>query len=296
MRADGLLGHDILGRRPFAFDIRIQLGAGAYVCGEESALIESCEGRRGTPRLKPPFPAQSGYHGQPTCIDNVESFAAIPRVLEEGARWFRSMGTRDSAGTRLLSVAGDCRRPGVYEVEWGVTLGEVLELVGAKDALAVQVGGPSGECVSVAQDSGRRIAFEDLSCNGALTVFGPQRDLLPIVREYVKFFVEESCGICVPCRVGNTELLRKLDRFLAGRGSESDLEDMARWGGIIRRASRCGLGATSPKPVLTTLTRFPEIYRNRIAGPNGALLPSFDLEAALGGMDAAIRKLKGEPE
>jgi [NiFe] hydrogenase diaphorase moiety large subunit len=295
LRDDGLLGHDILGRSPFEFDIRIVLGAGAYVCGEESALIESCEGKRGTPRLKPPFPAQSGYLGQPTCIDNVESFVAITRILEEGPAWFRQMGTADSAGTRLLSVAGDCRRPGVYEIEWGTTLREVLALVGAQDARAVQVAGPSGECVSVEQDGNRRIAFEDLNCNGAFTVFGPQRDLLQVVRDHLKFFVNESCGICVPCRVGNTELLRKVDRFLAGRGTEADIDDLVRWSTIIRGASRCGLGATSPKPVVTTLARFPEIYRDRIAAPDGPLLPSFDVAAALDGYDAAVRELEGEP-
>ncbi len=294
MRDEGLLGHDILGRSPFEFDIRIVLGAGAYVCGEESALIESCEGKRGTPRLKPPFPAQSGYLGQPTCIDNVESFVAITRILEEGPAWFRAMGTPDSAGTRLLSVAGDCRRPGVYEIEWGTTLREVLALVGAEDARAVQVAGPSGECVSVAQDGDRRIAFEDLNCNGAFTIFGPQRDLLQVVRDYLKFFVDESCGICVPCRVGNTELLRKVDRFLAGRGTEADVADLVRWSAIIRGASRCGLGATSPKPVVTTLARFPEIYRDRIVAGTGPLLPSYDLTAALADYDAVRIELEAE--
>jgi [NiFe] hydrogenase diaphorase moiety large subunit len=295
MRAQGLLGHDILGRSPFEFDIRIVLGAGAYVCGEESALIESCEGKRGTPRLKPPFPAQAGYLGQPTCIDNVESFVAITRILEEGPGWFRAMGTTNSTGTRLVSVAGDCRRPGVYEIEWGTTLREVLALVGAEDARAVQVAGPSGECVSVERDGDRRIAFEDLSCNGAFTVLGPQRDLLQVVRDHLKFFVDESCGICVPCRVGNTELLRKVDLFLAGRGTEKDIDDLARWSAIIRGASRCGLGATSPKPVLTTLSAFPEIYRERLAAPDGPLLPSYDLGAELSGYDTALRELEGEP-
>lgn len=295
MRSDGLLGHDILGRVPFDFDIRIQLGAGAYVCGEESALIESCEGKRGTPRLKPPFPAQQGYLGQPTCIDNVESFGDIPRILEEGAAWFRSMGTAESAGTRLISVAGDCRQPGVYEIEWGTTLRDVLDLVGAEDPFAVQIGGPSGECVSAQLDADRRIAFEDLNCNGAVTVFGRNRDLLPVVRDYVQFFANESCGICVPCRVGNLELIHTLDLFLADRATEDDVAHLERWGAIIRGASRCGLGATSPKPVLTTLSRFPELYRDRMASADGPLLPSYDLDRQLSGYDAAIRELEGGP-
>jgi len=134
LRDDGLLGCGVGGRPGFDFDIRIQMGAGSYVCGEESALIESCEGKRGTPRLKPPFPVQEGYLGKPTCVNNVETFAAATRVMEEGAQWFRRMGTPDSAGARLLSVAGDCDRPGVYEVEWGITLDEMLSMVGAQDA------------------------------------------------------------------------------------------------------------------------------------------------------------------
>lgn len=292
MRADGLLGPAMMGRKGFDFDIRLQVGGGSYVCGEESALIESCEGHRGTPRLKPPFPAQRGFLGEPTCIDNVESFATIARILEEGPEWFRAMGTADSAGTRLLSVAGDCSRPGIYEVEWGTTLSAVLELVGAQDPMAVQVAGPSGECVSVAADGARQIAFEDLACNGAFTVYGAQRDLLGIVREHLKFFVDESCGICVPCRVGNTELLRGVDRVMAGHAAHADLDEMVRWSQIIRGASRCGLGATSPKPFLSTLQRFPDIYRSRFRTPHGVMLASYDLDEALAGYDAAMRELE----
>ena len=283
MREAGLLGVDIAGRRGYTFDIRIQMGAGAYVCGEESALIESCEGRRGSPRVKPPFPAQQGYHGKPTCIDNVESFATITRIVEEGGDWFAGMGTPESAGTRLLSIAGDCRRPGVYEVEWGISLGEVLEQAGAVDPWAVQVGGPSGECANAVTEADRRIAFEDLSCNGALTIFAAGRDLLGIVRDYLQFFIGESCGICVPCRVGNVALRDKLDLVIAGRATQGDLDDAVSWGGMIRAMSRCGLGGTSPKPLLTTMEKFPELYDERLVRAPGALLSSFDLEAALGG-------------
>ncbi|MFN8191724.1 MAG: NAD(P)H-dependent oxidoreductase subunit E [Nocardioidaceae bacterium] len=281
MRQRGLLGHDIGGREGFDFDIRIQLGAGAYVCGEESALIESCEGKRGTPRLKPPFPAQVGYLGEPTCIDNVESFVAVARIVEEGAHWFQSMGTEDSTGTRLISVAGDVDRPGIYEIEWGTTVDHVLHLVGARDAYAVQVGGPSGDCISVAHESTRRIAFEDLGCNGAFTVFDSSRDLLGIVREHMKFFVAESCGICAPCRIGNSVLLDRIDAVRAGRASQRDLDDLERWGTLIRRTSRCGLGATSAKPVLTTLHAFPDVYRRQLSVDTEALLATFDPSAAL---------------
>ncbi len=283
MREEGLLGQDIAGRRGFHFDIRIQMGAGAYVCGEESALIESCEGRRGSPRVKPPFPAQQGFQGMPTCIDNVESFATLTSVVQEGNDWLASLGTSESSGTRLLSVAGDCRRPGVYEVEWGTTLGEVLQLVGAEDAAAVQVSGPSGECVNVATESGRRIAFEDLSCNGAMTIFNADRDLLQVARDYMQFFIGESCGICTPCRVGNVALRDKLDLVIEGRASQRDLDDMVRWGAMVSATSRCGLGGTSPKPILTTMEKFPELYRSRLVQEPAALLPSFDLAAALDG-------------
>ena len=272
LRDDGLLGCSVGGRPGFDFDIRIQMGAGSYVCGEESALIESCEGKRGTPRLKPPFPVQEGYLGKPTCVNNVETFAAATRVIEEGAEWFRRMGTPDSAGTRLLSVAGDCDRPGVYEVEWGITLDEVLAMVGAQDARAVQISGPSGECLSVAADGRRRIAYEDIPCNGAVTIFNTTRDLLDCVKDYTRFFVDESCGICVPCRAGTVDLHNKVELVLAGSATQEDLDDAAGWGALVRMTSRCGLGATAANPILTTMEKFPEIYRSRLRTQEQALL------------------------
>jgi [NiFe] hydrogenase diaphorase moiety large subunit len=237
--------------------------------------------------VKPPFPAQQGYRGEPTCIDNVESFATVTRIVEEGGDWFADLGTAESSGTRLLSVAGDCSRPGVYEIEWGITLGDVLKMVGARDAAAVQVGGPSGECANAVTESGRQIAFEDLSCNGALTIFNSGRDLLGIVRDYMTFFIGESCGICVPCRVGNVALRDKLDLVIDGRASQGDLDEIVQWSGIVQSMSRCGLGGTSPKPILTTMEKFPALYRDRLATQKGPLLASFDLEAALGGQDWA---------
>ena len=292
LRDDGLLGSSIGGRPGFDFDIRIQMGAGSYVCGEESALIESCEGKRGTPRLKPPFPVQAGYLGKPTCVNNVETFAAATRVIEEGAEWFRRMGTPDSAGARLLSVAGDCDRPGVYEVEWGVTLDEVLTMAGAHDARAVQISGPSGECLSVEADGRRQIAYEDIPCNGAVTIFDSTRDLLDCVKDYTKFFADESCGICVPCRAGTVQLHSKVELILAGAGTQTDVDDVASWGAVVRTASRCGLGATAANPLLTTLEKFPEIYRSRLRTQEHALLPSFDLDAALAGYDTAVAELE----
>jgi [NiFe] hydrogenase diaphorase moiety large subunit len=295
LREDGLLGCGIGGQAGFDFDIRIQIGAGSYVCGEESALIESCEGKRGTPRLKPPYPVQQGYLGKPTCVNNVETFAAATRVTEEGAEWFRRMGTPESVGARLLSVAGDCDHPGVYEVEWGTTLDEVLTMVGAHDARAVQVSGPSGECLSVDADGRRRIAYEDIACNGAVTIFNSSRDLLDCVKDYTRFFAEESCGICVPCRAGTVDLHDKVELVIAGSAVQKDLDEVARWGALVQATSRCGLGATAANPILTTLEKFPEIYRQRLRTQEHTLLASFDLDAALAGHEKARTELeKGE--
>lgn len=290
----GLLGRNILGRKGFHFDIRIQMGAGSYVCGDESALIESCEGKRGTPRIKPPFPVQQGYLGQPTSVNNVETLAAVTRIIEEGADWFKSMGTGSSTGTRLLSVSGDCDQPGVYEVEWGLSLNDVLAMVGAKDPWAVQLSGPAGECVSVEQDGERRLEYGDLSCSGSVMIFNSTRDLLDIVKDFMQFFVNESCGICTPCRAGNIELHKKVERIIAGRACQKDLEEIVSWSNLVRNTSRCGLGATSPNPILTTLDKFPEIYRRRLVQQTGSLLPSFDLDAARVGNALAHEKLTQE--
>ncbi|MGJ6124370.1 NAD(P)H-dependent oxidoreductase subunit E [Mycolicibacterium sp. Y3] len=283
LRDDGVLGD--------GFDIRIQLGAGAYVCGDESALIESCEGKRGTPRLKPPFPVEHGFLGQPTVVNNVETFAAASRVMQEGAGWFTAMGVPGSTGTRLLSVSGDCAAPGIYEVEWGVRLLEVLDMIGADDARAVQIGGPSGEMLSVAADGDRILAYDDLSCNGSFMVFNHDRDLIDVVADFTQFFVDESCGICVPCRAGNVLLRQKVGLVAAGEAMPSDLDDMVAWGGIVSRTSRCGLGVTSPNPILTTLNKFPEIYLAGLREPNDSVLPSFDVEAELSGYARAVAEL-----
>jgi [NiFe] hydrogenase diaphorase moiety large subunit len=283
LRDDGVLGDE--------FDIRIQLGAGAYICGDESALIESCEGKRGTPRLKPPFPVEHGFLGKPTVVNNVETFAAACRIMTEGADWFAAMGVAGSTGTRLLSVAGDCAAPGIYEVEWGITLADVLDMIGAERPRAVQISGPSGEMLSVTADAQRRLAYDDLSCNGSFMVFNHDRDLLDIVGDFMQFFVDESCGICVPCRAGNVVLRQKVDLVAAGRAARSDLDDMVTWGGIVARTSRCGLGATSPNPILTTLKKFPEIYAARLREPVGALLPSFDPAAELTAHAQAVAAL-----
>lgn len=290
-RAEGMLGKSIGGKPEFNFDIRIQMGAGAYICGDETALIESMEGKRGTPRVKPPYPVNAGYLGKPTSANNVETFAAVTRIMEEGATWFKEMGTTESAGTRLLSISGDCDAPGIYEIEWGTTLNEVLEKAGAKDAWAVQVSGPSGDCVSVEKDGRRAIALEDLSCNGSFMIFNRSRDLLAIVKHFMQFFVNESCGICVPCRSGNVDLFKKISRVIDGKACQKDLDEVVVWGKLVRKTSRCGLGGTSPKPVLTTLEKFPEIYQEKLVKQDGPLLPSFDLNESRRGYLEAISKL-----
>jgi [NiFe] hydrogenase diaphorase moiety large subunit len=281
-RALGLLGSRILGRDGLDFDIRIQLGAGAYVCGEESSLLNSLEGKRGAPRDRPPFPTERGYLGQPTVIDNVESFACAARIAEEGAPWFAAQGTSQSSGTKLMCVSGDCPRPGVYEVPFGITVNELLDRSGATNVQAVQVSGPSGHCIGP-KDFGRRIAYEDLSTGGSTMIFGPERDLLEIALQFAEFFVRESCGWCVPCRVGTTELMRGMAKVVAGRSSRSDLLAIEALSGTVMRMSRCGLGQMAPNPILSTMRNFPELYEARLAAaPFVPLVPLHDaLRAAV---------------
>jgi [NiFe] hydrogenase diaphorase moiety large subunit len=279
MRNSGLLGEKAGGRAGFRFDIQIKLGAGAYICGEESALLESAEGKRGEPRDRPPFPVQYGYKGCPTTVNNVETLCTAARILVQGAEWFRSLGTPKSAGTKLLSVSGDCERPGVYEVEFGLTVRDLLNEVGAKKAQAVQVGGYSGACVAPSGYD-RKLCFSDLPTGGSVIIIGPQRDLLEVVHNFMDFFVEESCGWCTPCRAGNLQLRSKLEKIQKGRGTARDLKDIEDWGRIIKATSRCGLGQTSPNPLLTTLQNFPEVYQKKIL-KNVEFQTEFDLAAAV---------------
>ncbi len=279
-RRDHLLGQDILGRRGFSFDIRIQMGAGAYVCGEETALLSSCEGKRGDPKTRPPFPAQEGYLGRPTVVNNVETLCCVTRILETGPAVFAGHGSAGSSGTKLLSISGDCTAPGVYEVELGVALSEVLELAGAGDAIAVQVGGPSGQLVGPG-DYGRKICFDDLSTGGSLMTFGPGRDVLKTAHCFLDFFIHESCGYCTPCRVGNVLLRERLERVMRGRGEPADLDYLQELGGTIKATSRCGLGQTSPNPVLSSLASFRPLYEALVRPDRDGLKRSFDLEAAV---------------
>jgi [NiFe] hydrogenase diaphorase moiety large subunit len=285
----GLLGSNVCGREGFDFDIRIQLGAGAYVCGEESALIESLEGKRGAPRDRPPFPTERGYLHQPTAVDNVETFACVARIMEMGASWFGGHGTRESTGTKLLSVSGDCPHPGVYEVPFGITVNDLLDLVGAPQAEFVQVGGPSGQCVAP-KDFGRRIAYEDLSTGGSVIVFGPGRDVLDVARQFTEFFVEESCGWCTPCRVGTTLLKMNLEKIIGDRGTLADVTALEALANTVTRMSRCGLGQTAANPILTTMRNFPQAYEARLRPE--LFLPRVTLREALA---EAVEILGREP-
>ncbi|MGE3273661.1 MAG: NAD(P)H-dependent oxidoreductase subunit E [Vicinamibacterales bacterium] len=262
MRDRHLLGRRILGTH-FSFDIQIRMGAGAYICGEESALLESAEGKRGTPRNRPPFPVASGYRHRPTVVNNPETFGAAVRILEQGAEWFRAMGTPTSSGVKLVSVSGDCALPGIYEVEWGISIREMLDLCGAAETLAVQVGGPSGTCLSPRQFD-RVLCHGDVPTGGAFTVFDGNRDLLSIVHNHMEFFANETCGFCVPCRAGTTLLLKSLEKIMVGNGTSKDLEAIQGLGRMVKMASRCGLGQTAPNPLLTTLEHFPEVYAGSV--------------------------------
>lgn len=260
LRTNNVLGKNIAGKDGFNFDIRIQFGMGAYVCGEETALIESVEGKRGEPRNKPPFPAQKGYLDKPTSVNNVETFCSVSRIMEKGGAWYNELGTKESAGTKVLSISGDVEKPGIYEIEWGMSVQEMLDMVGAKDTQAVQVAGPSGICVP-AKDFGRKIAIEDLPTGGSMIVINNQRDVVKdLALNFMKFFEDESCGSCSPCRALNVLITQKLEKLVSGKGIKTDIEDLEKWGTIMESVTRCGLGQTAGNPVLTTIQNFRDKY------------------------------------
>jgi [NiFe] hydrogenase diaphorase moiety large subunit len=259
-RRTGLLGKNILGSG-FEFDIEIRMGAGAYVCGEETALIESLEGDRGEPRNRPPYPVNTGLVGAPTSVNNVETLIACAHILARGPDWFRKYGTEASTGTKLLSVSGDCRKPGVYEVPWGTTVADVLELSGGEGAKAVQVGGASGRTVPASQFR-RKLGFEDLATGGSIIIIGPQRDMLDVAGNFLEFFVEESCGQCTPCREGNAKLLEGVHLLTRGRCSIGYLRELQNLGRTMQAASKCGLGQSSANAFLD----ITEHFRSEILG------------------------------
>lgn len=288
-RRENLLGDRILGHPEFRFDIEIHLGAGAYICGEESALIESLEGRRGVPRKRPPFPVTRGYRGEPTVVNNVETFACAAKIVLHGGEWFAARGTEKSPGTKLLSISGDCRWPGVYEFPFGVPVREVIGACGAGNVRAVQVGGPSGTTIGEAEFD-RRIAFEDLATGGSVMIFDYSRDLFEVAHNFAAFFAHESCGFCTPCRVGTTLMKNIMDKIASKHGTASDLAELESLGRLTRTTSHCGLGQTAANPIVDTIRKFRGDYDKRLK--TQAFEPAFDLDRAL----ETARKITGRDD
>jgi len=281
MRSKNFLGKNIAGKQGFDFDIRIQFGAGAYICGEESALIESAEGKRGEPRNRPPFPVQKGYLQQPTIVNNVETLCSVVRIIEKGAAWYKGFGTDQSTGTKVLSISGDCKFPGIYEIEWGMTIKDMLEMCGAENVQALQVAGPSGVCISPKMFD-RKIANEDLPTGGSMIVIGQNRNLLKdVVVNFMEFFVDESCGSCVPCRALTPVLKQKLEKIIEGKGVKQDIDDMLKLGKTMKELNRCGLGQTCANPIITTIENFRDKYEALVKAPAADGVYEFDMKKAV---------------
>jgi NADH:ubiquinone oxidoreductase subunit F (NADH-binding)/(2Fe-2S) ferredoxin/Pyruvate/2-oxoacid:ferredoxin oxidoreductase delta subunit len=265
----GLLGKDILGSG-FDFDLELRYGAGAFVCGEETALIQSIEGERGEPVTKPPFPAESGVWGKPTCVNNVETFANVPPIILKGAEWFKKIGTEKSGGTKVFALAGKINNVGLVEVPMGTTLREVIYEIGGgiknnRKFKAVQTGGPSGGCIT-AESLDIPIDYENLTAigsmmgSGGMIVLDEDNCMVDIAKFYLEFTVDESCGKCTPCRVGTKRLHEILEKITNGQGTEQDLLDLRELGETIKDTALCGLGQTAPNPVLSTLNYFQDEY------------------------------------
>ena len=268
-REYGLLGENILGSG-FNFDIELRYGAGAFVCGEETALIHSMEGLRGEPTLKPPFPAQSGYLNKPTNVNNVETFANIPVIINKGAEWFASIGTERSKGTKVFALAGKINNVGLIEVPMGTTLREVIYEIGGgikngNKFKAVQTGGPSGGCLTekhldIPIDYDNLLACGSMMGSGGMIVMDETDCMVGMAKFYLDFTVDESCGKCAPCRIGNKRLNEILEKITLGKGNLTDLDRLRDLGNVIKDTALCGLGQTSPNPVLSTLDNFNDEY------------------------------------
>ncbi len=253
-REEGKLGENLDGKG-FNFDIHIRMGAGAYVCGEETALIESMEGYRGEPRNRPPFPVNAGFNNRPTVVNNVETLCLLPHIMNDGAEWFKKIGTAESAGSKLLSVSGDCGKPGVYEVPYGTTVQEVLELTGAVGVKAVQVGGASGVCLND-HEFNRRICFEDVSTGGSIIIFNTTRSMRDVLVNFLGFFMEESCGQCTPCRYGTECLLDGVLQLSRGEVNGEYLAELVGLAETMTIASKCGLGQSVANPFHSIIEKF----------------------------------------
>jgi NADH:ubiquinone oxidoreductase subunit F (NADH-binding) len=244
--------------------LEVRMGAGAYVCGEESALMDSIEGKRGEVRYRPPFPPTSGLWGKPTIINNVETLMNIPRIMLNGAEWFARMGTERSKGTKVFSVSGDVKKPGVYEMVLGSRLKELVEeLAGAEKVQAVQVGGATGRIIP-ADKLDTPLSFETVLGAGAVTVFNKSRDIIDIVYRTLEFLADESCGKCTPCREGTEAMAGILERFYKGKGRERDITILGELADTMASASMCGLGQAAPVPVMDSLQYFRGAYDKRI--------------------------------
>ncbi|GAA0178527.1 NADH-quinone oxidoreductase subunit NuoF [Clostridium sediminicola] len=290
-REYGLLGNNILGT-DFDFDIELKYGAGAFVCGEETALIHSIEGERGEPTVKPPFPAESGLWDKPTCVNNVETYANIPAIINNGVDWFTSIGTKTSKGTKVFALAGKINNVGLVEVPMGTTLREIIFEIGGgikndKAFKAVQTGGPSGGCIPASLldtpiDYESLTAIGSMMGSGGMIVMDEDNCMVDIAKFYLEFTVEESCGKCTPCRIGNRRLYEILDRLTKGQGRKTDIADLKQLAETIKDTSLCGLGQTAPNPILSTLHFFLDEYEAHInekrcpAGTCTALL-SYDI-------------------
>jgi NADH-quinone oxidoreductase subunit F/NADP-reducing hydrogenase subunit HndC len=272
-REYGLLGENILGTG-FSFDIELRYGAGAFVCGEETALIHSMEGERGEPTFKPPFPAESGYMGKPTNVNNVETYANIPVIFLKGANWFNKIGTEKSKGTKVFALAGKINNVGLIEVPMGTTLREVIYEIGGgikdgKKFKAVQTGGPSGGCLTEKHldtpiDYDTLVACGSMMGSGGMIVLDEDDCMVSVAKFYLGFTVEESCGKCAPCRIGNKRLYELLDIICKGKGTLNDLEKLVNLSKVIKDTALCGLGQTSPNPVLSTLENFYDEYLEHV--------------------------------
>lgn len=242
----------------FDFNLEIRQNAGAYVCGEETALIESLEGKRGEPRNKPPYPAECGYLNCPTSVNNVETFCYIPYIINNGASEFKKIGTDKSKGTKLFSVSGDCNKPGVYELDLGTKVSDLLTLVDAQNTKAVQIGGASGATVAE-KDFDKPIAFEGFPPGGSIIIFNKSRNMRHVLKNFMEFFVEESCGQCTPCREGNMRILEAIEMLEHGEKVSDDyLETLVELAEVMKVSSKCGLGQTSANPFLHIYENFKE--------------------------------------
>ena len=273
-RAKGLLGKAIAGSR-FALQLELRVGAGAYVCGEETALLASIQGQRGTPRVRPPYPAQAGLWGAPTLINNVETLAAIPAILRRGGDWFAAMGTGRSRGTKVFALSGAVTHTGLVEVPMGTSLRTVVVTMGGGvpggdgpdgGVKAVQTGGPSGGCIPAAQldtpvDYESLMALGSMMGSGGMVVIGDHTAMPEVARHFMRFSVQESCGKCVPCRAGTVQLAQLLDRFVERRATPRDLEQLEQLCAMVQATSLCGLGQAAPNPVLSTLRHFRGEYQ-----------------------------------